>query len=250
MHCSALADLLGKRATLPGGCASHTPGRAPLSACINYVSDSGWGDPTPFGICFIFFFLMPLGPHGAQVLILPDSVLHTGKRAGGSQGQERAAQVDLRLCLRGTPHTPQPLTLNSSLCCRPPAQVCRSPPSRTPPPPASVLSTGGSQGGKLATSTMGAAASQEGAVQTLKTPDQPLKEIHMPPAAPGADAGSVCGFHACAGNRHGDPLCRPLLGGVPHPLEVHLRALRLPSLDGPPSSCLSAFNLGLGLLQL
>lgn len=35
----------------------------------------------------------------------------------------------------------------------------------------------------------------------------------MPPAAPGADAGSVCGFHACAGNGPlTDPACWPDMG--------------------------------------
>lgn len=138
MHCSALADLLGKRATLPGGRASHTPRRAPPSACPSYVSDSGWEDPTPFGICFIFFFLTPLGPYGAHVLVLPASVLHTGERAGGSQGQERAAQVDLRLCLKGTPHTPSPLTLNCS-CAAAPDPRFAAQPLPEPPPSASSL---------------------------------------------------------------------------------------------------------------
>lgn len=166
------------------------------------------------GICFIFFFLTPLGPYGAHVSVLPASVLHTGERAGGSYGRQRAAQVDLRLCLKGTLHTPSPLTLNCSCAAAPYPRFAAHPlPEPPPPPPASVLSTGGSQDGELATSTMGAAASQEGAVQTLKTPDQPLKEIRTPPAAPGADAGSLCGFHACAGNGPlTDPACWPDMG--------------------------------------
>ncbi|XP_044789647.2 putative NAD(+)--arginine ADP-ribosyltransferase Mav [Bubalus bubalis] len=110
------------------------------------------------------------------------------------------AQHDPRLCLK--PHYTSAPKLQ--LMWAP--QVCSSPLPDPSSSSASVSSRGGSQGSGLATSRRGAAASLEGAMQALKTPDQPPEEILRPPAASRADAAPACSICTHAGN---SPLTDP-----------------------------------------